>query len=80
MNTNDPENQQAPDVVLEEIDAHHAVDQFECGKESLDRYLRESARRDRSSGIAVVYVLAAGPTVIGYYTLHQHAIRGRPNA
>jgi len=54
--------------------AHHAIDQFECGKDSLDRYLRESARRDRSFGIAVVYVLACGPTVIGYYTLHQHVI------
>jgi GNAT superfamily N-acetyltransferase len=63
------------DLVFERISAHHTVDRFECGKESLDRYLRESARRDRSSGIAAVFVLAAAAEVIGYYTLHQHVIR-----
>jgi len=34
----------------------------------------ESVRRDRSSGIAVVFVLAAEADVVGYYTLHQHVI------
>jgi GNAT superfamily N-acetyltransferase len=53
------------------------VDRFECGKEPLDRYLREKSRRDRSSGIAAVFVLAAGAEVIGYYTLHQHIIEAR---
>lgn len=41
------------------------------------RYLRRSARRDRSAGIAAVFVLAAGADVIGYYTLHQHVIDAR---
>ena len=67
-------NRQLQNLVFEQIGAHHAVDRFECGKESLDRYLRESARRDRSSGIAAVWVLASGTEVIGYYTLHQHVI------
>ena len=64
----------ASSLRFELIGAHHAVDRFECGKEPLDRYLRESARRDRSSGIAAVFVLAAEADVIGYYTLHQHLI------
>ena len=59
---------------FERIGAHHAVDRFDCGKESLNRYLHESARRDRSSGIAAVFVLAAEADVIGYYTLHQHLV------
>lgn len=67
-------SQHPQNIVFERIGAHHAVDRFECGRESLDRYLRESARRDRSSGIAAVFVLAAETEVIGYYTLHQHVI------
>lgn len=74
MNPSDPVNGHLRDLVFERVGAHHAVDRFECGKESLDRYLREGARRDRSSGIAAVFVLAAGGDVIGYYTLHQHVI------
>lgn len=30
--------------------------------------------RDQSSGIARVFVLADGPSIIGYYTVHQHTI------
>ena len=67
-------NRELKNLAFEEIGAHHAVDRFECGKESLDRYLRERARRDRSSGIAAVFVLADGVEVIGYYTLHQHVV------
>jgi GNAT superfamily N-acetyltransferase len=73
----DPVRQPAEGLAFERIGAHHAVDRFDCGKESLDRYLRERARRDRSSGIAAVFVLAAGADVIGYYTLHQHVIDAR---
>ena len=64
----------ASSLRFERIGAHHAVDRFECGKESLDRYLHKSARRDHSSGIAAVFVLAAEADVVGYYTLHQHLI------
>ena len=67
-------NRQPKDLIFERIGAHHAVDRFDCGTESLNRYLRESARRDQSSGIAAVFVLATGGDVIGYYTLHQHVI------
>ena len=62
---------------FERIAPHHAVERFDCGKESLNRYLRESARRDRSAGIAAVFVLADGSDVIGYYTLHQHVVEAR---
>jgi GNAT superfamily N-acetyltransferase len=73
-----PVNRKLPDnLAFERIGSHHAIDRFECGKEPLDRYLRESARRDRSSGIAAVFVLAAQAEVIGYYTLHQHIVEAR---
>jgi GNAT superfamily N-acetyltransferase len=52
----------------------HARDTFSCGVESLDRYFRSRARQDRDKCAAAVFVMADGPTVIGYYTLSAFAI------
>jgi hypothetical protein len=73
-------NRLPKDLIFERIGAHHAVDRFDCGTESLNRYLRESARRDQSSGIAAVFVLAAGGDVD--WLLHVASARHRsaPNA
>ena len=63
--------------IFERLAPDHDIDAFRCGKEALDKYVRHRARRDQSSGIAGVYVLAAGRRVIGHYTLHQHGIDAR---
>lgn len=55
-------------AVFEVLGKHHNRSDFSCGKESLDRYLHSTALRDQSSGIARVFVLAEGFTIIGYYT------------
>jgi GNAT superfamily N-acetyltransferase len=67
----------------------HALDDFECGVDGLDAWLRRSARVAASSGTAATYVLCRGSRVAGYYALamsslaHEQAPsrlrRGMPN-
>jgi ribosomal protein S18 acetylase RimI-like enzyme len=60
---------------IEPFDAkRHARDGFSCGVESLDAYLQARARQDQERRAAAVFVLAEGPTVIGYYTLSAYTI------
>ncbi len=52
----------------------HDRDSFTCGVESLDQYFRSRARQDRDKYAAAVFVMAEGPSVIGYYTLSSYTI------
>jgi predicted GNAT family N-acyltransferase len=54
-------------------DAHY-LDDFGCGVEALDRWLRQSARVAAASGTAATYVLCQGERVIGYYALAMSAV------
>ena len=47
---------------------------FSCGVASLDLYFRSRARQDRAKYAAAVFVMAQGPSVIGYYTLSSYTI------
>lgn len=61
--------------LIEPLDEkRHARDRFSCGVESLDAYLRSRARQDRQKWTAAIFVLAEGPTIIGYYTLSSYSI------
>ena len=58
--------------VVEFLASHHDRANFDCGKEPLNRYLREVARRsaDRNLGVTHVVVPARGEaTILGYFTL-----------
>jgi predicted N-acetyltransferase YhbS len=67
----------------------HRLDAFDCGIESLDRWLRQSARVAAASGTAATYVLCRAGRVVGYYALAMSAVeheqspsrlrRGMPN-
>jgi ribosomal protein S18 acetylase RimI-like enzyme len=60
---------------IEPFDAkRHLRDDFSCGIESLDAYLRSRARQDKEKHAAAVFVMAEGPAVIAYYTLSAYAI------
>jgi GNAT superfamily N-acetyltransferase len=50
--------------------------QFDCGAESLNRYLREVASQDQRRRIAACFVLASAKTgqVVGYYTLSAYTV------
>lgn len=53
------------------LDDDHALDGFDCGKESLNNWLVEQARRADSSGVAHVYVwtLRGDPKVCAYFAI-----------
>lgn len=54
---------------VEPLGDEHQVDGFSSGVESLDRWLRQSARTAAAAGTAATYVLCRGDRVVGYYAL-----------
>ncbi|MBH0178773.1 MAG: GNAT family N-acetyltransferase [Nitrospira sp.] len=54
---------------IEKLQPHHAVDAFDCGQESLNRFLKKHALENHRSGGSQTYVGLADDAVIGYYTL-----------
>jgi ribosomal protein S18 acetylase RimI-like enzyme len=63
----------------------HDRTSFRCGKEPLDRYLREHARQDVERHLASVFVVtdsAEGVAILGYYSLTSSdvALQDLPDA
>lgn len=58
------------------LTSEHDRQRFDCGAESLNRYLREVASQDQRRRIAACFVLAVPETglVIGYYTLSAYTV------
>lgn len=58
------------------LTSEHDRQQFDCGAESLNRYLREVASQDQRRRIAACFVLTAPETslVVGYYTLSAYTV------
>ena len=50
------------------IPAHETLG-FDCGKESLNKWLVRYSKQSQASGSARTYVVAEGSRVIGYYSL-----------
>jgi predicted N-acetyltransferase YhbS len=59
---------------IEALTASHHLDDFDCGVDSLNRWLRQSARVAAASGTAATYVLCRGQRVVGYYALAMSAV------
>ncbi len=51
------------------LGASHSLEEFDCGKPSLDDWLTRHARQAQASGSAKTYVVADGVRVAGYYSL-----------
>jgi len=51
------------------LDAGHALEEFDCGRPSLNDWLVRHARQAQGSGSAKTYVVADGSRVLGYYSL-----------
>jgi len=47
----------------------HKLEQFDCGSEALNDYLRRFALQNHQSGLARTYVAARGKRVVGFYSL-----------
>jgi GNAT superfamily N-acetyltransferase len=54
--------------------ASHYLDPFDSGVETLDRWLRHSARTAAAAGTAATYILQRGDRVVGYYALAMSAV------
>lgn len=54
---------------IEKLHRTHDVDGFDCGQESLNRYLQQYALLGQRVDGAQTYVGVAGGGIIGYYTL-----------
>jgi GNAT superfamily N-acetyltransferase len=58
----------------EPLTAAHVLDEFSCGKPSLDRWLKTRALSNQDRGFTAVIVVHEAQRVIGYYGLAPTAI------
>ena len=54
---------------IEKLNAAHAVQDFDCGREALNRYLIRYALQNQQAGASQTYLALADTEVAGYYTL-----------
>lgn len=54
---------------IEKLGREHLLDDFDCGKEELNRFLKRQAWTSQQSHSAQTYVLARELRVFGYYSL-----------
>lgn len=56
-------------VRIEKLHRRHAVEDFDCGKEPLNRFLIRHSLQNQQAGSSRTYVAVADEEIIGYYTL-----------
>ena len=59
-------------LFVEFLDAHHDRAAFDCGREPLNRYIKEVARQSANRNLGVTQVIVpspAGAEIMGYFTL-----------
>ena len=54
---------------VEKLRRDHAVENFDCGREELNRYLVRYAWQNQQAGAAQTYVGIVGEVIVGYHTL-----------
>jgi len=54
---------------IEKLRRDHAVEDFDCGREPLNRYLARYAWQNQQADAAQTYVGLVGDAVVGYHTL-----------
>lgn len=54
---------------IEKLQRGHAVEDFDCGQEALNRFLIRHAFQNEQAGAARTYVALDGTEIAGYYTL-----------
>ena len=60
--------------VIEKLRREHVLDDFDCGKEELNRFLKRQAWNNQQAHSAQTYVLARDLVVLGYYCLAAGSI------
>jgi GNAT superfamily N-acetyltransferase len=56
------------------ITAGHVLADFDCGESSLNDWLKRRALKNHAAGASRCFVICAGATVVGYYSLSAGAI------
>jgi len=59
----------SPPRRIEKLRRDHPVEDFDCGREPLNRYLARFAWQNQQADAAQTYVGLVGDAVVGYYTL-----------
>ncbi len=54
---------------VEKLRRDHPVENFDCGREELNRYLARYAWQNQQAGAAQTYVGIVGEVIVGYHTL-----------
>ncbi len=54
---------------IEKLRRDHPVENFDCGREELNRYLVRYAWQNQQAGAAQTYVGIVGEIIVGYYAL-----------
>ena len=65
---------------VEFLGAHHDRQSFDCGKEALNRFLREQARQNADRHLGVTYVVVPNPgssEIQGYFTLVTRTVESQ---
>src|SRR5438477_3818223 len=61
-----------PDYSIELFDSKkHNTNEFSCGSEKLDKYIKEQAGQESRKKVTVIYIIheAQSPKIIGFYTI-----------
>ncbi len=63
-------------VTIDPLNAGHDREEFDCGEESLNRYLRQYASQHQKKNLGRIYVATAQDDrrVLGYYTLANGSV------
>jgi GNAT superfamily N-acetyltransferase len=56
-------------LTIEKLARHHAVEDFDCGEEALNRFLVRFAFANQQANASQTYIGLADNSVIGFYTL-----------
>ena len=59
---------------IEKLQKEHDLDEFDCGKEGLNDFLKRRAWENQQGNSAQTYVAADGKRVLGYYSLAAGAV------
>ncbi len=54
---------------IEKLQRSHKADEFDCGREALNRFLVRFAFQNQQASASQTYIALANETVAGYYTL-----------
>jgi GNAT superfamily N-acetyltransferase len=54
---------------IDKLTRKHPVDDFDCGREALNRFLKRYALLNQQAGASQTYVATDSAAIIGYYTL-----------